>query len=272
LGVSSHAAAAPELGRSALAGVELMDVAVNYMRQFVPDGTRIHNIITDGGKAPNVIPSVAKTAYYVRHQNVEILKNIQARLLKTAQGAAIATETKVEWTIRGGVYPILINKTLNKRAYNNLLREASKLSWTPQELAYAKAVQDSMGSKKPVTNPAKIAPLEPDPKAGGFGSTDVGDISYVVPTVGFSIATWPSGVPAHSWASDGASANSIGTKGAVLAARVVAETAIDLMKNPKVIADAKAELKAAQGTDFKYVPLFGDRKPPLDYTDKLSGK
>jgi len=268
-GLSSHAAAAPERGRSAMAGLEVMDVAINYMRQFTPDGTRIHGIVTEGGKAPNVVPAIAKSSYYVRHVDVKVLKDLQARVLKAAQGAAMATETTVDWQVQGGVYPMLINDTLLDTVHDNLEQAAAKLSWSAGEQAYGQALQKSMNVKVDMTGANRTQPVTRMAMTGG--STDVGDISYVVPTVGFAVATWPQGTPPHSWASAGGSGSTMGVKGAVVAAHVLAASAVQLMLSPDLIARAKAELKQKQGPDFQYQSLFGDRAPPLDYTDKLVG-
>lgn len=269
-GLSSHAAAAPDKGRSALEGVELMDVGVAFLRQHMPDGSRIHSIITKGGGAPNVVPDYAQSTYYVRNVDLDIVRSLQDRVQKAALGAAIATETKVDWEIRGGVYPLLINRTLNPIAYRNLGAAVKDLHWTPQDAAQAEAIQKSLGVRAPGTDTAKLETLEPGHTSTG-GSTDVGDISYVVPTVGFTIAAWPLQTPAHSWASAAASGSDMGLKAAVAAAKVLAATAVELMQNPDVIVSAKAELDQSRGKDFAYKALFGGRSPPLDYTDSLMG-
>jgi aminobenzoyl-glutamate utilization protein B len=270
-GMSSHAANAPDKGRSALEGVELMDVAVAFIRQHMPDGSRIHGIVTNGGAAPNVVPDFSQSTYYVRDVDLTTLHSLQDRMLKAAQGAAMATDTKVKWELRGGVYPLLINQTLLPIAYRSLSAEVDKLTWTPEEIAQAAKLQESVGVKTRTTETTVLAPLAPSRLFIG-GSSDVGDISYVVPTVGVGIATWPKGVPPHSWASAAASGSSFGTKGAVVAARVLAATAVELMLNPDVVAAAKAELRKSQGDGFHYAPLFGDRAPPLDYADAIMAK
>ncbi len=267
-GTSAHAAAAPDRGRSALEAAELMDVGVAFMRQHIPDGSRIHSIISNGGGAPNVVPNYAQSTYYVRSVSPDILRSLQARVEKAAQGAAIATETTVDWQLRGGVYPLLINKALNAIAYRNLGYALQGYRWSAQDIAQASAIQASMGVKTTGTDINKLEPLEPTGPMTG-GSTDVGDISYVVPTVGLTIATWPSKTPPHTWASDAASGSPIGTEGAVIAAKAVAATVAELMSSPDVIAAAKAELKQSQGEGFTYRTMLGDREPPLDYTDAL---
>jgi len=261
-GISSHAAIAPEKGRSALAGIEIMNVAVNYMRQFIPESARVHGVVTNGGEAPNVIPSVASSSYYVRDIDVNVVKDVQGRLLKTAEGAAIASGTSVEWTIKGGVYPLLINDTLNKIAYKNLKTAASALAWDEKEHRYAESVQKSLGMA-PENDPALVIPLAPLPPGAerGAGSTDVGDVSVVVPTVGVMVMAWPQGVTPHSWAAAGASGNSIGTKAAVTAATALAMTAVDLFQSPEALSDAKKELLKKRGQHFRYEALLGNRNP-----------
>lgn len=267
-GTSAHAAAAPDRGRSALEAAELMDVGVAFMRQHIPDGSRIHSIISNGGGAPNVVPNYAQSTYYVRSVSPDVVRSLQERVEKAAQGAATATETTVDWKLRGGVYPLLINKTLNQVAYRNLGQAIPTYRWSSQDVAQANAIQASFGGKALGTDINKLEPLEPTGAMTG-GSTDVGDISYVVPTVGFLVATWPYKVPAHSWASDAASGSDMGTEGAVIAAKVMAATVADLMLNPEVVAAAKAELRRSQGDGFTYKTMFGDGEPPLDYTDSL---
>ncbi|WP_229503631.1 amidohydrolase [Massilia putida] len=265
-GVSTHAAAAPERGRSALAGMELMDVAVNYMRQFTPDGTRIHGVVVNGGLAPNVIPDVAKSSYYVRNADVRTLQDLQARLLKTAQGAAMATGTTVTWELEGGSYPILPNQVLSDVAYANLAAVAGTLRWNKADADFAHAIQSSLNVPGTDDDVGAIDPPQPSSaRPNSAFSTDVGDISYVVPTVGFVAATWPQGAPAHSWAAAAASGSSIGVKGAVVAARAIALTGADLILNPDVLAKAKAEMDKRRGPGFEYAAMFGDRAPPLNY-------
>ena len=260
-GTATHAAATPERGRSALAGVEVMNAAVNAMRQFTPDGTRIHGVIASGGEVPNVVPAFASSLYYVRNHDVTILRALQDRLVKAADGAAIATETKVDWDVEGGVYPLLINDTLARVAQASLEEVLPHFDWTPEERRYAAGVQASLGvSAGTDIQPAGLV-LDARPVPG---STDVGDISFNVPTVGVFIAAWPRGTPAHSWASAGASGSSIGMKSAVIAANVVAQTAARLFGDPALLAEARTELERRRGADFTYRALFGDRQPPLE--------
>lgn len=261
-GVSAHAAASPDKGRSALDGVEVMDVAVNFMREHVPSSTRIHNIITNGGEAPNVVPDFAESYYYVRNADPAIVKDVWARVTKAAEGAAIATGTTSDYEITGGVYSMLASKTL-ANVMRRSLAEVGGEQWTPEEIAWATEMQKHLPTQKPLDSVKAITSNERGPDGGG--STDVSDVSFVAPTIGLNAATWVPGTPAHSWQAVAASGMSIGAKGALVAAKTIALTAADLFLSPQVLADAKAELETARGANFKYAAMLGDRKPALNY-------
>lgn len=260
-GRSAHASAAPWQGRSALDGVEVMDVATNFLREHIPIGTRIHYVITDGGKAPNVVPEKAEVYYYVRNTDPAIVRDVWDRVGKAAQGAALATDTKVEIEITGGVYSMLGNDTLAEVMDRNL-QAVGAPQWTADEKKYAAAISKTLQSPKPVDDAGKLNPIY---RGDGGGSTDVSDISWVTPTVGMGTATWAPGTPAHSWQSASASGTSIGAKGGVVAAKTIALTAAELFRSPDTLATAKAELMKARGANFKYQAMVGNRKPPLDY-------
>ncbi len=264
-GTSAHASMAPEKGRSALDGVEAMDNMVNMMREHVPQETRIHYVITQGGKAPNVVPDFAEVFYYVRHPKREFVVSIFDRLIKTANGAAMGTETKVDYEIIGGTHDLLINQTLAEAMQQNLQRVGG-VTYTPQEVAIGKKIQESFTYKAaPVESAGEIVPLKATVDAGG-GSTDVGDVSYTVPTVGLEAATWIPGTAAHSWQAVACDGTEIGTKGMMVAAKTMALTALDLFTDATLITRAKEEFKKSVG-DYKYKALLGDRKPALNYRD-----
>jgi aminobenzoyl-glutamate utilization protein B len=264
-GLSAHAAMAPEKGRSALDALEAMNYMVNMMREHVPQETRIHYVITDGGKAPNVVPDYAEVYYYVRHPNRGEVVSIFDRVVKAAEGAAIGTETKMEYEIIGGTYDLLINRTLAEVMHENM-EKIGGFTYTADEAAFAKKIQSTLTFTTPAINSVgTIKPLLIKMDAGG-GSTDVGDVSYVVPTVGAETATWAPGVPAHSWQAVACGGTELGIKGMMLAAKTMALTAIDLYTNPATITKAKEELTQAVG-DYKYKALLGDRKPALNYRD-----
>ena len=264
-GLSAHASMSPENGRSALDGVEAMDNMTNMMREHVPQETRIHYVITQGGKAPNVVPDFAEVFYYVRHPKKEFVASIFERLVKTANGAAIGTETKMEYEIIGGTHDLLINRTLAEAMQQNL-QKVGGVKYNAAEIEFAKKLQTSFTFKAPAIESAEsIIPLQAVIDAGG-GSTDVGDVSYAVPTVGLSAATWVAGTPAHSWQAVACGGTEIGTKGMMVAAKTMALTAIDLFTNPTLIQASKKEFIQSKG-DYKYKPLLGDRKPALNYRD-----
>lgn len=261
-GVASHAAASPERGRSALDAVEAMNDMVNMMREHVQEDTRIHYVITRGGEAPNVVPAFAEVYYYVRHPKASEVKSIWERVVKAAQGAALGTETRSEYEVTGGVYNMLPNETLAKVMDANL-RMVGGYSYTPTEKAFAEKIQTSFTGNIPALETTQqIAPFRME-EAGG--STDVADISWVVPTTGLRTATWVPGTAAHSWQAVAAGGTSIGSKGMMVAAKTMTLTIIDLFNSPKVIEDAWKELKTLRGDNFVYDPLIGTRKPALDY-------
>ena len=264
-GLSAHASMSPERGRSALDGVEAMDNMVNMMREHVPQETRIHYVITAGGRAPNVVPDFSEVFYYVRHPKRDQVVAIFDRLVKTAKGAAMGTETNVDYEIIGGTHDLLINRTLAENMQQNL-EKVGGVQYSAEEIAFGKKLQSSFTFKAPeIANAATVKPLQAVVDAGG-GSTDVGDVSYAVPTVGMEAATWIPGTPAHSWQAVACGGTEIGTKGMMVAAKTMTLTAIDLFTQPALIEKAKAEFKEARG-DYQYKALLGDRKPALNYRD-----
>jgi len=261
-GISAHAAAAPERGRSALDGVEAMDYMVNMMREHVPQESRIHYVIKKGGEAPNVVPDYAEVEYIVRSPEVEDVKNLWSRVVKAAEAGAMGTETTVKVEVISGIYNLLPNETLAKLQYENL-KKVGGVQYTPEEEAFAKKMQESFNFKAP---PISDAQKVQEYKLGFFpASTDVGDISWLVPTAGLGTATAVPGTPGHSWQNVACSGMSIGFKGMINAAKVMAMTGIDLFMNPATIAKAKEEFEVKRGKDFKYESLVGDREPPLDF-------
>lgn len=263
-GVSAHAAGAPWRGRSALDAVEAMNHMVDMLREHVPDGTRIHYVITDGGKAPNVVPDFAEAYYYVRHQDARQVNEIWERIVKAAEGAALGTETKMEQEVVNGVYALLPNETL-ARAVDANLRAVGGVRYTAEERAFAEKIRTTLGDDLPPIEQAEtVLPFTPRTVATG-GSTDVGDVSWVVPNGRFYGATWVPGTPSHSWQAVAAGGMSIGHKGMLNAAKTLAFTAYDLFTNPALVQRARAEFDGKRGPKFVYRPLIGERAPPLDY-------
>lgn len=262
-GASAHAAAAPHRGRSALDAVEAMNYMVNLMREHVTPETRIHYVITSGGDAPNIVPEFAEVYYYIRHPERAEVQSLFERVVKAAEGAARGTEVELKYEVIHGLYNLMPNEALSKLMYENL-QLVGGVSYDQREMEFAQTIRTTLGSKMlPISSSTEIQTFEF--KKGG-GSTDVGDISWVVPTAGMRAATWVPGVPAHSWQAVACGGMSIGMKGMMVAAKTIALTGYDLFTNPDaVIPAAKEELKERTGESFEYEALLGDRKPPLDY-------
>jgi aminobenzoyl-glutamate utilization protein B len=263
-GIAAHAAASPERGRSALDGVEAMDDMVNMMREHVTQESRIHYVITRGGEAPNVVPAFAEVYYYVRHPKRTEVKDMWERITRAAQGAALGTDTKVEWEITGGVYDLLPNETLAKVMDTNL-RSVGGYVYTSEEKVFAEKIQSTFTSPAPALASTNTIGEFKISDGTGFGSTDVGDVSWVVPTAGLSTATWVPGTAAHSWQAVAAGGTSIGNKGMMVSAKTMALSIIDVFSNPATIEAAWKEFKARTGENFRYESLIGDRPPALNY-------
>lgn len=266
-GQSSHAAAAPERGRSALDGVEAMNYMVNMLREHVPSSSRIHYVITNGGAAPNVVPDFAEVYYYVRHPNADTLKGIWDRVMQTANAAALGTGTQVSIETMHGNHSLLPNETLAKVMHANLSRVGG-YAMNQSEIQFAETIQSSFSGRESLLGlERQVLPLQLE---HGNGSTDVGDVSWTVPTAGMSSATWVPGTSAHSWQAIAAGGTSIGAKGMLVAAKTLALTAMDVINRPQLSATALDEFNDRRGKDFQYEALLGDRAPPLGY--RLTGK
>ena len=261
-GISAHAASAPEQGRSALDGVESMNMMVNLMREHIPQDSRIHYVITKGGLAPNVIPDDAQVYYYVRHPKRKMVENLFERVAKAAKGAAMGTGTEVSYEVMHGNYPLMPNDTL-QRIMHEKLSDRGGITYSSSEVEFANEIfKTFLNPSAEIGDQKNILPYE---TTHGYGSTDVGDISWLVPTGGARIAAWVPGTPAHSWQAVASGGTTIGLKGTKLAVQVLSETAIEIYLNPSIAEKAKAELLVNVGEDFNYVPLLGDRDPPLNY-------
>jgi aminobenzoyl-glutamate utilization protein B len=262
-GVSAHAAGAPDRGRSALDGVEAMNHMVNLMREHVPMETRIHYVITSGGSAPNVIPDFAEVFYYVRNPDPSMVAELFERVVDAAEGAAMGTGTTMEYEVIHGLLNLLPNEALQRVMWENLNRVGG-VTYNDEERKFAELLHASLTEgSPPLSSAAEVQPY--DFVRRGMGSTDVADVSWVVPTAGLRTATWVPGTAAHSWQAVAAGGMSIGTKGMVVAAKALALTAVEIFSNPEIVDAAAAEQAERVGPDFVYKPLLGDRAPPLDY-------
>jgi len=263
-GISSHAAAAPERGRSALDGVEAMNYMVNMMREHVPQETRIHYVITRGGEAPNVVPDFAEVYYYVRHPQAEKLQQLWKRVIDISRAAALGTGTDVDVEVMHGNHSLLPNEKLSRQMHANLTRVGG-IRYNAEEQAFAEQISGSLGVGDFIGMEKQILRFE---LRQGMGSTDVGDVSWVVPTVGLRTSTWVPGTAPHSWQAIAAGGTSIGTKGMRVAAKALSLTARDLFLDPQLIEAGRVEFELRRGENFRYKALLGNREPPLGYRIK----
>ena len=265
-GIAAHAAAGPERGRSALDAVMLMGNGIEFMREHIPSNSRVHYVITNGGAAPNIVPESAEMYLYARNPSSVVLNNVWGRILKVAQGAALMTETTLDVKDIGGDTNVVPNDVLAKVAQRNL-EEVGGFAYTGEEKQFAEEVQKSLppGEGKKLESTAAVLPLG---ARTGQASTDAGDVSWNVPTIGFRAATFVPGVVAHTWQAAATSGMSIGQKGMVIAAKALAITGADLFADAQLVADAKADFrKQLNGATYQSViPEFA--KPPLDYRRK----
>ena len=264
-GIASHAAASPERGRSALDAVEALNYMVNMMREHIPEKSRVHYVITRGGEAPNVVPAFAEVYYYIRHLEMDVVKDLFNRVTKAAEGAALGTGTTMDYEVIHGVYNLLPNQILSTNLYENL-KTVGGVNYDKTEEDFALKIFPSLNRKDVNISDAALVKPYADQSDEAFGSTDVGDISWLVPTAGISSATWVPGTAAHSWQAVAAGGMSIGHKGMMVAAKTMALTIMDCLVSPEMLKNAKLELLKRRGGDqFKYEALLGDRNPPLDY-------
>lgn len=283
-GKSAHAAAAPELGRSALDAVELMNVGVNYMREHMPSSARIHYALIDaGGTAPNVVQAYAAVRYLIRARELDELIPLVERVKKVAEGAALMTETKVRSRVLSGDANLIANTPLEELmhaqierlgppqfdAEDHRLAEEIRKTLTPEEIRAA-FTRFGMAPRMDVPLCDFIGPLNAG-QGGGVGSTDVGTVSWVVPTVQVRGATYAIGTPGHSWQLVAQGQSGIAHKGMIHAAKVMAATARELFEDADKIAAAKADFDARRaGRPFQN-PLPDDVMPDLPADLKKAG-
>lgn len=256
-GTAAHASGSPSSGRSALDAVELMNIGVNFMREHIKEDARIHYVITDGGGAPNVVPAKAESWYYVRANSHEDVEKYYAWVCDIAEGAAKMTRTKVKIQIDTDCHEIIGNRPLAEMLHRNLTAVGAP-KFSDDEKTFARKVQQSLidefGSKFPVAIDESIQPLsfadEPNK-----GSTDVGDISWHVPTCGLRVACFAADSPGHSWQNVACIGSTIGEKGTITAAKVLAVSALDLLEKPDVLAAAREDF-AMRMTSKKYTSLI----------------
>ncbi|MBQ0080843.1 MAG: amidohydrolase [Alistipes sp.] len=266
-GKSAHASAHPDDGRSALDAVESMDFMTNLMREHIPDGCKLHYVIVDGGVAPNVVPEYASVKYNLRARDTKTLLNLIAWVGDIADAAALGTQTRVEKEILSGSHEKIINRTLSVILQKNLEMVGTPV-WDERETAFVKQIHDSFNSSVPFENHTIVQPLAEEQPYGSGGSSDVGDVSWIVPEAGFEIQTFAPASGGHTWANVAVAGTSIGTKSLIAGAKVLVSSCIDVFINPDIVTKAKAELENKRGKDYTYSSLLGNRLPSLDMYQK----
>ena len=283
-GTASHAAGAPEMGRSALDAVELMNIGVQFLREHMSDKARIHYAITDaGGCSPNVVQPRASVLYMVRSNHVAEAVELQKRVDKIAEGAALMTETTYERKFIDGLADTVSNFALERVLYRNF-QELGVPEYTEEENAFADTLADTYDhsavpgvaaendedAREEVEKMQKayghamngfLAPLY-QKDAFQAGSTDVGDVSWLTPTAQIHVAAWPNGCPGHSWQNVSCDGSEIGHKAAVHAGKVLAAAAIDILEDTSILDEARAEFE--KRTKSGYVcPIPADAVPVI---------
>ncbi|MGB2172097.1 MAG: amidohydrolase [Flavobacteriaceae bacterium] len=261
-GRSAHAAGAPQEGRSALDAVEAMNYMTNLMREHMDTSARIHYVITRGGEAPNVVPDFAEVYYYSRHPKRDKVMALFDRIVKAAEGAALGTGTKMEYEMIGGTHDLLYVPTFQRMVHRNFTKIGG-YEYDDREVVFAEKIAATLEKPLDMKFIHNVAPYDLNVKAGG--STDVGDVSYTVPTAGLRGATWVPGTPSHSWQAVAAGGTSIGIKGMMQAAKALTLSGIELLETPELIRKIKKEFNEIRGEDFTYIPLLGEREPALNY-------
>jgi aminobenzoyl-glutamate utilization protein B len=256
-GKTAHAAANPWLGRSSLDAVEVFEHAMSLMREHVLPTARLHRVVKDGGLAANIIPDYARVQWFVRDENGERVNEMVGRLRKAADGAALATETAAKVTLLASTRNPLYNEAISKVVQRNLERVGAP-KWDAADVALAKAIQKEVGVPEAGLTEA-VLPWAPG--RGSGASSDVGEVSAAVPLAELGVQTGPTGAPWHHWGVAACAASPVGVKGMFVAAKVLASSVTDLLKDAGTIAAAKAEFQKSTGGKPYVSPLAADAKP-----------
>jgi aminobenzoyl-glutamate utilization protein B len=259
-GQAAHSAADPWNGRSALDAAEMMNYGANMMREHIRPTTRIHYVIPSAGEAPNVVPEYARVWYYVRDTARAPVDAYYDRLLKIAEGAALATATDYKVTLLTGVHSMLLNRPLQEAMQANL-EFVGGPDFSEEDQAFAKALQAYLEIEEKGLE-ADPKPLKDEVEPPGGGSTDVAEVSRIAPVVSLSVTTAAAGIPWHSWATSASHGTEGSVKGAEVAAKVLALTGVDLLLNPDLIREARAFFDEKTGGKPYVSPVPADQKPP----------
>ncbi len=259
-GKTAHAAADPWNGRSAVAALEMFTAGLNRMREFVRPTVRMHYSIVKGGDVPNVVPADARLWCWLRDSKGTGVQQVLSRIRKIAEGAALMTETESKITMQSGNWETLVNLAGAKVVLANL-QKLGPVGFTPEEQEFAKAIQKATGVE-PKGLEGKVKPWaapKPDPEGG---STDVGDVSWIVPMLGLGVTTSPLDAPWHAWPVVACGGMSIGHRALVYAAKVLAASMVDLYEQPKIVQAIQAEFQE-KTKGIAYKPFIPDGPPPL---------
>ncbi|MEN2282010.1 amidohydrolase [Algoriphagus sp. SE2] len=260
-GQAAHAAADPWNGRSASDALELYTTGINYYREHIKPTVRIHYHIQDAGQVVNVVPDYSRIWVRVRDSSRDGLMPVYEQVMKMAEGAAIMANVDYEVNLISGIHEVLVNRTGSAALQKNL-ETLGPISYTEEEQEFAKKIQEATG-KPQIGLVSKIEPMEETAVHSMGGSTDVGDVSYVVPTIRLSATTAPNGTPWHSWAVVAAGGMSIGHKGMAYAAKALSMTMVDLFQNPELVEAVKADFKEHLG-DYVYKGMVPPGPPPIN--------
>jgi aminobenzoyl-glutamate utilization protein B len=259
-GKAAHAAADPWNGRNAVAALEFFTTGLNRMREFVRPSVRMHYVIQKGGDVPNVVPEYAKVWCWLRDSKRSGVDELLNRARKIAQGAALMAGVESKLTVQGGDYELLVNMTGAKLIHANLTW-LGPIQYTPEEQEFAKAIQRTTGVEAKGLN-GSIQPMLPPKADPDGGSTDVGDVSWLVPTLHMSVTTAAENAPWHAWPVVACGGMSIGHKGLAHAAKALAATAVDLFEDDKTREAVRAEFREKTRGEV-YKPYIPDGPPPL---------
>jgi aminobenzoyl-glutamate utilization protein B len=261
-GKTAHAGADPWEGRSALDGVEIMNVAVNFLREHVKPTVRIQYAITSGGKVPNIVPDTALAWYNCRDVTIEGSDAIFKRIRRIAEAAAAASETQVEVKLLTAIHQLLVLDRSSQIMQRNL-ELVGPPGFTAEDQEYARKVQQALGISQAGLHDAVLPLTAPGNEGFGGGGTDVAEVSWNAPVLRLNVATNPLGAPGHSWAVVCTGSMAIGHKGMLAAAKVLAATVLDLLTQPKLLEEVRAEWRAkTKGIPYQS-PLPADARPPV---------
>ncbi len=260
-GQAAHGAGDPWNGRSSLDAVELMNYGVNLMREHIRPAARIHYVIPQGGDAPNVVPEYAKVWYYVREADRDKVEEYYNWILKIAEGAAMGTRTTHEVTLITGVHELLLNRPLQEAMQANL-EYVGAPEFSEEYQAFARELQRSLGLEEEGLD-TEIQPLADEPEPVTGGSTDVAEVSYIAPTVSVRVTSAAAEIPWHSWATAASHGTEGAVRAAVVAARVLALTGVDMLTDPDLLERAWADFnEKTEGKPYES-PIPVDQKPPV---------